>query len=247
MNSRIYTGKVMHVRHVPIQQKWTYPFYFYALDLDELTMLDQTVLGFGHNRWRPAALQDKDYLREKGSLRDQLAEFTDIDASDKVILVTVARFFARVFKPVSFYYILHADGSPKAMTAEVNNTFGQRHVYVMNESGEFPLTCTHAKEFHVSPFNDMKGQYVFSFSAPSDHLHIEIKLIRDNQVILDAAMWGDGNELTTKNLWRTVLLHPLTAALTMPRIMFQAARLYFGKKLTLYRMPPPSSPFTIKG
>lgn len=246
MNSRIYSGKVMHSRHVPVKQEWTYPFYFYAIDLDELELLDRTVKGFGHNHSRPAALQDKDYLRAKGNLRDQLSEFIDLDVSDKVILVTVARFVARIFNPVSFYYILRQDGTPKAQVAEVNNTFGQRHIYIMDGTESFPAECSHAKAFHVSPFNDMTGHYKFSFSAPADHLRIGIKLIRNDQTIMDAAMWGDGKELTTKNLWSTLLHHPFTASLTMPRILHQAARLYFGKKMKIFRKPVPTSTLTIK-
>ncbi len=49
MKSRIYNGKVMHARHSPVLHKWVFPFYFYAIDLDELPELDRTVRGFGYN------------------------------------------------------------------------------------------------------------------------------------------------------------------------------------------------------
>lgn len=237
MNSRIYTGKVMHARRQPIRHSWVFPFYFYAIDLDELPVLDRSVRGFGHNHWRPVSLRDEDYLRGSRGLRKQLAEFIDMSAVDRIVLVTVARFMAKVFNPVSFYYALRADGSPACMVAEVNNTFGERHLYVMEGGRSFPLECRHEKEFHVSPFNDMNGHYEFSFSELGNTLSIEIKLVRNGEVIMDAAMWGTGRPLTTANLWKIVLRHPFTAALTMPRILWQAVLLRFKKKLPVFEKP----------
>lgn len=246
MNSRIYRGKVMHARRSPVEHKWVFPFYFYAIDLDELPALDKTVRGFGYNHWRPVSLRDADYLRGSGGFRARLSAFVDPAEIDRIVLVTVARFMAKVFNPVSFYYGLRADGSPACMVAEVNNTFGERHLYLLEGGETFPLACRHDKQFHVSPFNPMDGHYEFTFFAPGDDLSIDIKLVRNGEVVMDAALWGEGKPLTTANLWNTVLSHPFTAALTMPRILWQAALLHYKKKLPLFRKPPPHSRMTIK-
>jgi len=246
MNSRIYSGKVMHIRHSPVPHKWVFPFYFYAIDLDELPELDRTVKGFGYNRWKPVCLRDMDYLRGSGSFRERLSGFIDTSDVDRFVLITVARFMARVFNPVSFYYGLREDGSPACMIAEVNNTFGERHLYVLPGGTSFPLTCRHDKQFHVSPFNDMNGHYEFTFSSPDDDLSIELKLVRNGETVMDAAIWGHGSALTTSNLWKTVLSHPFTAALTMPRILWQAALLHYKKKLPVFSKPEPNSNMTIK-
>jgi cyclopropane-fatty-acyl-phospholipid synthase len=246
MNSRIYTGKVMHARQIPVRHSWVFPFYFYAIDLDELDDLERRVHGFGHNRWSPVSLRDRDYLRGSGSFRKRLSEFIDVPENGRIVLVTVARFMAKVFNPVSFYYVLRTDGSPACMVAEVNNTFGERHLYIMQGGTEYPLACRQNKQFHVSPFNNMAGHYEFMFSEPGESMDISIKLIRDGETVMDAAMWGDGRELTTANLWRSVLAHPFTAALTMPRILWQAALLRYRHKLPAFRKPAPSSPMTIK-
>jgi len=246
MNSMIYSGRVMHARRTPVQHQWVFPYIFYLIDLEELTELDRSVTGFGHNRWRPVALHDRDYLREKGSIRDQLAEFIDTDAVDRILLVTCARFLARVFNPVSFYYCLGRDGTARHMVAEVNNTFGERHLYLMEGGADFPLHCRHNKQFHVSPFNDMQGYYEFTFSAPERELKIAIRLIRDGVTVMDAAMWGSGQPLTTTHMRQALLRHPFTAALTMPRIIRQAALLRYRKKLPVFRRPPASSRMTIK-
>ncbi len=152
----------------------------------------------------------------------------------------------RVFNPVSFYYCLRADGTPATMVAEVNNTFGDRHLYVLEGGEGFPLDRRHAKAFHVSPFNDMQGEYRFRFSAPGDELRITIRLTRGDSVVMDAAAWGPGRPLTTGNLWKTLLAHPLTAFMTMPRIVWQAAILRYRKQLPVFKRPEPSNPMTIK-
>ncbi|HSR88169.1 MAG TPA: DUF1365 family protein, partial [Pontiella sp.] len=130
--------------------------------------------------------------------------------------------------------------------AEVNNTFGERHLYLLNGGTAFPVQCRHEKQFHVSPFNSMEGHYEFSFSEPENNLNIEIRLVRNNAVIMDAAMWGTGKPLTTENLWKTVLRHPFTAGLILPRIIWQAALLHYKMKLPVFHKPAPTSSMTIK-
>ncbi|VGO21164.1 hypothetical protein SCARR_03235 [Pontiella sulfatireligans] len=237
----------MHARQSPVEHNWVFPFYFYAIDLDELEQLNRTVRGFGYNHWSPVSIRDEDYLRGSGSFRERLGEFIDTSEIDRIVLVTVARFMAKVFKPVSFYYGLRKDGSPACIVAEVNNTFGERHLYVMDGGESFPLECRHAKQFHVSPFNDMDGHYEFTFSKPGDDMSIDIKLIRNGETVMDAAMWGKGAALTTSNLWKTVLRHPFTASLTKPRIFLQATVLFYKKRLPVFKKPQPSNSMTFKG
>lgn len=238
---------MMHARHVPVFHEFTFPFYFYAIDLDELPQLERRVRGFGYNHWKPVSIRDSDYLTGAGGFRERLDEYIDSSNIERIVLVTVARFMARVFNPVSFYYGLDADDRPVCMVAEVNNTFKERHLYIMETDGTYPVKCGHEKRFHVSPFNTMDGHYEFTFSEPAERLRIGIRLIRDGETVLDAAMWGNGRELSTSNLWKTVLTHPFTAALTMPRILGQAAVLHWKKKLQVYRKPAPADPNTIKG
>lgn len=247
MKSRIYSGTVMHARKSPVQHRWVLPFYFYAIDLDELPELDSKVKGFGYNHWKPVSIRDDDYLKGQGGFRERLAAHINTDEVDQIILITVARFMAKVFNPVSFYYCLTKDGLPVCMVAEVNNTFKERHLYVMQTDPHFPAKSSDNKQFHVSPFNNMDGHYEFSFSEPGKDLKIEIKLIREDELVMTAAMQGSGKELTTSNLWKTVISHPFTAALTMPRIIWQAALLYYKKKLPVFRKPEPSHTNTIIG
>lgn len=235
----------MHARKAPVEHNFSFPFYFYAIDLDELPALDKQVKGFGYNHWKPVNIQDGDYLSGSGGFREKLEEYVDTSTIERIVLITVARFMSKVFNPVSFYYCLDKDDRPVCMVSEVNNTFKERHLYIMKARGTYPVECEISKQFHVSPFNNMHGRYEFTFSELGEKLNIGIKLIRNGETIMDAAMWGNGRELTSSALWKTVLAHPFTAGLTMPRILWQAGILHFKKKMKVYRKPVATHPNTI--
>lgn len=253
MNSRIYTGHVMHARLDPVKHAFRYPIYCYAFDLDELEYLDRTVFGFGYNRLRPVALFDRDYLDEStGSIRHKLIRLLGIEEENRfgrIVLVTFARYFNYTFRPVSFYFCYDLEDTLSCCVAEVNNTFGERHVYILDDLMVGDNGCVSAsssKAFHVSPFNDMTGRYEFSFLNTFDFLDLRIDLIREGQAILKTQLQGNGVPFHSLNLARVILRQPLTAWLNMPRIMAQAARLRFRKHLPIYRKPNPSSPDTIR-
>lgn len=253
MNSRIYVGEVAHARHVPEQHAFTYPIYFYVFDLDELPALDQQVRGFGYNRFSLVSLRDSDYLQGPGAIRQRLMAYLKRRGCDddiaRIELVTLARFLNYVFVPVSFYYAYRADGSLRCAVAEVNNTFDERHVYILDQPlsppGEYPVRFRHAKEFHVSPFNNMEGEYEFSLSRLGDDAGITVDLFRNGAKIVSTRLAGKALPLTSENLRKVALKHPLTAALNLPRIVWQAGKLYFRKKLPVFKKPHPSSPMTM--
>lgn len=257
MNSRIYTGEVMHSRRAPVVHSFRYPIYVYAFDLDELDALEQSLFPlFGHNKWRPVSLLDRDYLT-KGSAAIRAMLFAHLERAGvdtkeiaRVELVTAARYLGYVFNPVSFHYCYRADGSVRAIVAEINNTFGERHLYICDDLDRvregFAGHYAEPKSFHVSPFNDMHGTYDFQFWELGDALDIRIDIVRDGgRKAFLSRLSGRAAALTRANLARTLLRYPLTASLTMPRILWEAAKLHYGKKLPVFTKPNPSSALTI--
>jgi DUF1365 family protein len=96
-------------------------------------------------------------------------------------LVTAPRFFGYAFNPVSFWYVYDRGHELRKMVLEVNNTFGERRIYVLDGScsgsldgavgDEVPgvkrrFTDVWAKDFHVSPFNSRKGSYALRALDP---------------------------------------------------------------------------------
>lgn len=250
MRSRFYTGHVTHARIEPVEHSFRYPAYVFALDVDELGDLDRSLRLFGHNRHRPFALHDADHLgRRSGSLRDKLAFWTRRagfePVTGRIELLTTARFFGHTFNPVSFYFCYDADGSVSTVVVEVNNTFGEGHVYVLDADATLAGHSA-PKTFHVSPFNDVDGAYEFRLAPPGDTIDLRIDLRRDGRRSFASRLSGDARPLDAGSLRRLAATYPFTAMLTLPRILWQAFRLHYGKSLPVHAKPAPSSPMTYR-
>ncbi len=253
MKSRLYIANAMHARYAPVPHRFRYPVFTFAFDLDELPRLDREVRGFGYNRRALVSLHDRDYLRGEGTIRDRLMRFLrEAECDDGVVrveLLTMPRMFGHVFNPVSFHYCYRADGSVRCIVAEVNNTFGERHLYVLRQpegdAASLPMKFRHAKQFHVSPFNDMRGHYEFSLSDLGPSVRLTIDLVRDGGKVLTAALWGDALPLDSRSLRINVFRHPFRIVSNLPRIAWQACLLHYRRKLPIHRKPNPSHPMTI--
>ncbi|MDX9841021.1 MAG: DUF1365 family protein [Desulfobulbus sp.] len=249
MNSRLYTGELRHTRSRVTRHAFSYSLHLYALDLDEVDDLARQSWWFGHNRIRPIALHDRDYLHPgTAPLRDKVSRVlgeNGVTAEPaRIVLVTALRQCHYVFNPASFFFCLDAAGQVFTVLVQVNNTFGDTHLYLLPGIGDDPITD---KAFHVSPFFPRTGVYRFHLTPPGgETLTLAITYSIDGEPALQASFTGRAEVLTPSILARTVLGHPLRAVLTFPRILAQAARLHFGKKLPVHPRPEPSSPHTIR-
>jgi len=252
MKSRIYTGHIMHERFSPARHVLNYPLYFYAFDLDELQKIHKKIRGFSYNKANIVSLRDSDYLRGRGSMKKRLMELLRDRAYyrsiHRVEVITSARYLGYVFNPVSFFCCFDRTGRVLCVVAEVNNTFGERHFYILDKkkarSGS-KITFVQDKEFHVSPFNDRRGYYELSFSFTGEKVLIEVILFRDREKIMTARLTGKASELTSSTLRKTLVRFPFTVLLTVIRIYKEAAKLFFIKKLKYHKKPAPSSAMTI--
>ena len=102
------------------------------------------------------------------------------------------------------------------------------------------------KTFHVSPFNDVTGRYEFLFGDLRKGLDARVNLWRGDTCVFRSGLVADFEPLTGANLRRTLARQPLAMAKTMPRIIAQAARLYFVRRLPVFTKPHPSSEMTIR-
>ena len=137
----------------------------------------------------------------------------------RIVLVTSPRHFIRVFNPVSFYYIFNQAEELQCVVAEVNNTFGERHLYLLrraeDDPGGYLARFKAPKAFHVSPFNDMEGAYEFTFGDMRSELAVHIDLKRGETLAFSAELRGRRAPLDNRTLLRTLLSHPLVPHLTM--------------------------------
>ncbi len=255
VNSKVYTGKLLHERLAPVKHRFEYPVYFFCFDLDELPEIARKIPCFGHNRFNLFSFYDGDYLqRGPGTLRGKLADLLRAQGLDielkRIELVTTARFLGHVFNPASFFYVYDAAGQLRALVTQVNNTFGEMHVYTCIDpvwDGAARLyRGQSAKVFHVSPFFDRTGEYKFVVSHPGETVDLNVNLYREGKPALLAQMTGKARPLTSGSLFATLVRFPLSVFLTLPRIHWQAARLYFEKKLPAFKKPVPKSRMTLR-
>jgi cyclopropane-fatty-acyl-phospholipid synthase len=252
VNSRVYSGELAHARVGTVRHRFRYPVRVYCFDLDELSRLARELPWFGHNRWRPLALWDRDYLDAgPGGIREKLERLLaahGVTGVARAELVTTARWFGHAFNPVSFHFAYDAGGGLLAAVAEVNNTFGERHTYVLGrlrrEGDSWVPEAPVAKAFHVSPFYDRAGEYRFRLALPRQALDLGIELHREGALAFAARLTGRAEALDRGHLARTLARAPFTEWLTWPRILAQAARLHFAKRLPARPLPPPASPLT---
>lgn len=256
IKSKIFTGRVMHKRFEKITHAFEYPVYTHLFDLDELESLSKNTPLFSYNRFNLVSLYDCDYLeRGAGSIRSKLEAVLQraqiMEKPVRVELITCGRFLGAVFNPVSFFFCYRVDGSLICRVAQVNNTFDESHLYVLDQKNAVVrngLDCFEVpKSFHVSPFFDRSGSYEFMFFQGAEHFEIHVNLKKDGEYALVSMLEGKrARPFTTREILRVLLRYPLSLVLTLPRIHWQALKLYFLKKIPAHSKPVPDSSMTIR-
>lgn len=173
----IFSGRVMHARHVAPRHHFAYRIWMLAIDLDRIDEVAAGWRGFAHNRFAALALHDRDHGPRDGSaLRDwvagRLAEAGLARFAARIHFVVVPRLLGYAFNPIACYFCHDAQGRLGAILHQVKNTFGHQHTYLLpvepvapNNGAEL-LHHDAAKRLHVSPFFDRAGGYHFACRAP---------------------------------------------------------------------------------
>jgi DUF1365 family protein len=147
-----------------------------------------------------------------------------------------------VFNPVSFWLCHNADGQMTVVIAEVSNTFGERHSYLCHHDDLRPIertdTLSATKIFHVSPFQDVEGGYVFRFDIRADKIGIWIDYSNGKGGLI-ATLTGARKPLTNQAILWAILRRPLGSRRVLALIHWQAFKLWW--KGAKYR-PAPKPP-----
>jgi len=245
-------GRVRHTRHRPKRHAFVYPTYFLMLPMRSLQAQPSAVLA--RNRWAPLSYFDADHgdgrsPKDGGALAwlDALLQSEGIaDAQGEVWLHTYPRVLGFTFKPVSFWYCHRADGTLRAVVVEVNNTFGERHCYLLNQP-QFGVEQTATKVFHVSPFCPVEGGYRFRFMLTPDLRCTVARVDFDDAQgpLIDTSVSGELEPLTAASVRHALLRYPAMTLAVVLRIHWQALKLFL-KKAPFFRKPPPPTVFTTR-
>jgi DUF1365 family protein len=245
MRSCLYVGRLRHERTVPERNGFTYPVYSFLLDLDEVDELVGRGL-FQHNRRALLELRDSDHLGGSRGLRAGVEEFCagqGVDVRDtRIEILTQLRLFGYVFNPVSFYWCRDSAGVLRCVVAEVHNTFGERHSYLLVPDGATDaggrVQMAADKAFHVSPFMGLEGRYLFELDAsPGELVSVRIDEERGGERFFQAVLAARRVELDGRSLARVLARRPLMTFQVSALIRLQALRLA-AKGVRYHRKPP---------
>jgi DUF1365 family protein len=249
MNSALYIGHVMHRRLRPRAHRLRYRIFSLLLDLDEIDDLGLRL--FSRGRFNLFAFHDRDYgdgsaMPLRSQVERHLATAGIAADGGAIRLLTMPRILGFAFNPLSVYFCHRRDGGLAATLYEVNNTFGERHSYLLPaDAGDGPIRQSCAKAFHVSPFLAMDLDYTFRTAVPAQRLGIAITASDAAGPILSAVHSAGRRALTDAALVRAFITHPLLTIKVVGGILWEALKLW-GKRIPVHRHPPPPSlPVTI--
>ena len=244
----IGVGQVRHTRLRPARNAFVYPTWFLMLPMRSMRAGAGAALP--RNRFGLASFHDADHGDggpDALAWLEALLAREGVDAADgEVWLHTYPRLLGYVFKPVSFWYCHRTDGTLAAVVAEVNNTFGERHCYLLSGPElAFGRELCARKVFHVSPFCDVAGGYRFRFMRTADRTVARIDHDDVDGPLLQTSVSGVLEPLSAARLRGVVLGMPLMTFGVMARIHWQALKL-FAKRVPFFHKPEPPRVFTTR-
>jgi DUF1365 family protein len=218
----LYDVEIHHVRATPIRNAFRYRSYQWLVDLDALPRLPFVLRPF-------ARFDARDHVGDASrSLRANLDAYLAENGIDlgggRIRMLTNARVLGYVFNPLTVYWCHHRDGSLRCVVAEVHNTYGQRHRYLLETDARGRAET--GKQFYVSPFYEVAGRYTMHLPEPGDRLDLSITLHPPQGATFVASV--KGRRIPAHGFPMVCLLigRPLTTAVVSMRIRWQGIKLY---------------------
>jgi len=245
-------GVVRHSREHPVRNSFSYRSFFVEGDASELLGKSSGNWLFGFNRHAVMSMHVKDHGDGQPSLKwlTDLLLAAGLPAPNNIRFRGFPRVFGYAFKPVSFWFCTNEVGENFAVIAEVNNTFGERHCYLLSNpkhqkirNGQ-PLTAD--KAFHVSPFRKIVGHYQFRFMRNGTQSVARIDHYESDDDVLQTSISGTHVALSKPACLRAVCCYPMFTFGVVARIHWQAIRLWI-KRVPLNTKPLPPNQFVTPG
>ncbi|NUS73652.1 MAG: DUF1365 domain-containing protein [Corynebacteriales bacterium] len=207
-SARLYRTVIRHTRTTPVRHSFSYNMTYWLVDVDEPPRYRAPL------KWL-TSFRSKDHCgNPTSSLRDNITRYlaeNDIGfTGGKILLFAQPMVLGHVFNPLSVWWCVRSDSSIAAVVAEVHNTYGQRHRYLLhpNEQG----VASAEKDFTVSPFLPVKGDYRIRVPMPGDTVKISISLHGAAERPFVATVEGTQRALTTMGVIQAAHSALLTAA-----------------------------------
>ena len=243
-------GQVRHARLKPARNAFAYPTYFLMLPLRAIARHGSGALA--HNRRALISFFDRDHGDGGGNalawIEALLLREGVEDATGEIWLHTYPRVLGYAFKPVSFWFCHTAGGELRAIVVEVNNTFGERHCYLLDQP-RYGEELTADKVFHVSPFCSLEGGYRFRFMRSSaggvEKTVARIDYDDASGPLLQTSVSGTLQPVTRASLRKALWGYPAMTFGVIARIHWQAFKLW-RKRVPFITKPKPPEIFVTR-
>jgi uncharacterized protein len=191
-------GHVGHARHGPFSHAFRHRLHLWLVDVDDLPRRPwwlRPLASFSsrdHFATTPAHADESIATKTRRFLHDR---GIDLDEGGRVVMLANARVLGHVFDPLSVFWCFDGDGELRCVVAEVHNTYGERHAYLLLPDAEGRATT--GKQMYVSPFNDTTGSYRLRFALSAEQVRVDVALVRAGEVVFDAFFTGTPTPATT--------------------------------------------------
>jgi hypothetical protein len=252
-SAEICLGRLMHQRLRPARHALSYGVFFLRVPLSALDRLGNRWLS--RDRFNLMSFITADYGPRDGSslevwMRDLLHREGITAADGEIVLQTLPRVLGYVFNPISVWYCFDRAGRLRAALAEVNNTFGERHNYLVVHGDQRPIQpgdwLVAQKVFHVSPFCEVKGHYRFRFEQTAGRAFAQIDYydgMDDGDRLIVTTLHGTPTPLSSNAVLAAFFRYPLMTFGVIARIHWHALQLWL-KRVPWFSKPQPPLPET---
>ncbi|GAA4798295.1 DUF1365 domain-containing protein [Actinomycetospora chlora] len=199
----LYDAEVGHRRLERLDASFTHRLYLWLVDLDDLPRLPAPLRPF-------ARFDAADHIGDPHrSIRANLDAFLaarGVERPASVLMLAHARVLGYVFNPITLYWCRDVEGVVTAVVAEVHNTYGGRHHYLLetDEQGRARVD----KDFYVSPFFPVDGEYRMRVPEPGATLAATVVLRREGATAFVATLRGRRRPATPRAVLAALLRHP---------------------------------------
>jgi DUF1365 family protein len=219
----LYECRIRHVRRGPVANDFTYSSYLWLVDLDDPPVLPGPLRPLAGFRSADHFTGDAPSIR--AGLEDFLAGHGVDLAGGRVLMLTAARVFGYVFNPLTVYWCHDAGDRQVCVVAEVHNTYGGRHAYLLFPDGADRAEV--AKGFYVSPFLPTDGgTYRMRLPKPGRQLSLGIRLDLPGMPPFVASVRGTRRPATVGALLHLAARHPMAPLAVAARIRRQGVALF---------------------
>ncbi|MCW2840248.1 MAG: hypothetical protein JWR55_1731 [Aeromicrobium sp.] len=198
-------GTVSHTRRSPLRHRFSNRVYQWLVDVDALPRMPRVLRPF-------STFHAADHIGDPAdTIRANLERFCAAQGVDvsghRLLMLANARVLGHTFDPLSVFWAIAPDASLTCIVAEVHNTYGERHAYLLrtDDAGRASVD----KEFYVSPFFTVDGMYDLQFVLTPDKVSSSVVLRQGGDAVFSATFRGTPREATTGRLAKLLIKMPL--------------------------------------